>query len=192
MARPKYKKGEPTARERIEDAFWELLEEMPYEEITLAALTRAAGVNHNTIYYHFDGLEDVAITCANENLAEDLPELMLGGMVAPEDLFRVRKDAYGLFPRIHRLCLLVSPDSPAWLVNHVQEAVMLLWLRSAGYNDWDELDVCRQVNLRFIFSGLLGLLGEYGSKGRLDVIPAFITSDIGRSILLEMQALSKR
>lgn len=165
------------------------METMPYGEITLATLARTAEVNHNTVYYHFSSLDEVALTCADENLIEEIPSLIVGGMLGVGELLGEHIEVQELRDRIHRLCLLASPDSPPWLVEHVKEAVLRLWLRSAGYEEWGDLDETKQVKLTFIFSGLMGLLGRYGSAGSLDVLSAFTKSDIGKSALQEMHAL---
>ncbi len=53
MARPKRVEGEKAARERMEDAFWNMLSEMPYHEMTGKELRGRAGVSHNTFYYYY-------------------------------------------------------------------------------------------------------------------------------------------
>lgn len=57
MPRPHYKKGDDTARDKLEAAFWDALAEGPYEGISVVGLCRAAGVNKNTFYYHFDNID---------------------------------------------------------------------------------------------------------------------------------------
>lgn len=60
MARPKRHSSDLPAYTRIENAFWQLLEEMPFDKITVSALSRRAEVNHNMIYYYFDNIQDMA------------------------------------------------------------------------------------------------------------------------------------
>lgn len=40
-------------KEIIRDAFWELLEEKPYNKITVQDIVNRCQVNRNTFYYHF-------------------------------------------------------------------------------------------------------------------------------------------
>ena len=54
MPRPHYKKGDDTARDKLEAAFWDALAEGSYEGISVVGLCRSAGVNKNTFYYHFE------------------------------------------------------------------------------------------------------------------------------------------
>ena len=43
-------------KEIIRDAFLELLEEKPYNKITVQDIVNRCQVNRNTFYYHFQGL----------------------------------------------------------------------------------------------------------------------------------------
>lgn len=60
MARPKKTQEGPSAVERMEEAFWELLDEKPYSKITVGEIVKRAQVNRNAFYYHFDNLDDLA------------------------------------------------------------------------------------------------------------------------------------
>ena len=60
MSRPKSNSSEPSAKMRIEEAFWKLLEEMPYNDISIKQLTKQANVNHKTIYYYYKNIDDIA------------------------------------------------------------------------------------------------------------------------------------
>ena len=59
MARPKEGIG-PSAQQRIEEAYWALLESMPHEKITIGQLCTKAHINHNTFYYHYQNIDDLA------------------------------------------------------------------------------------------------------------------------------------
>ncbi|MEE1296191.1 MAG: TetR/AcrR family transcriptional regulator [Bifidobacterium sp.] len=48
------------ARKRLVDAFWTLLDAMPYERMTVAMVARCAGVHRNAFYYHYSDLDDLA------------------------------------------------------------------------------------------------------------------------------------
>lgn len=192
MARPKYEDNVPTARERIEDAFWNLLEKMPYDEITLAAITRKAKVNHNTLYYHFDGIDDLAMQLAEDNLVAELPLRVMDGSFGAKEAQIAMMGDPDLRRRFHRICLMVSPNSPSWLVRHVRESVMGLWLQSAGISSMDDLAKDEQMRLSFIMNGVLGLLGEYGSNGDLAAFSNFVKSEMGTAMIREIRTLALR
>ena len=52
MARPRKDQEGPTAVERMEEAFWEILAEKPYAQITVGEIAKRAQVNKNAFYYH--------------------------------------------------------------------------------------------------------------------------------------------
>ena len=43
----------------ILNAFGEMLQEMPFDKITVSALTRRSDVSHNTFYYHYRDIHDL-------------------------------------------------------------------------------------------------------------------------------------
>ncbi len=45
----------------IEDAFSELLEEMPYNKITVKSIIERCGINRNTFYYHYEGIPELTV-----------------------------------------------------------------------------------------------------------------------------------
>ncbi|MEI3232369.1 MAG: hypothetical protein V8S24_14735 [Gordonibacter pamelaeae] len=73
MVRPKYEAGQRAACERLEDAFWELLERHPVSEITVGMLCARAGCNRGTFYCASSGIEDLAERVAAENLPRQCP-----------------------------------------------------------------------------------------------------------------------
>ena len=60
MPRPRKDDPQSAATARIEAAFWRLLEEVGYPEITVRRVSQAAGANRNSFYYHYECLEDLA------------------------------------------------------------------------------------------------------------------------------------
>ena len=59
MARPKREPGVPEARERILDAFWELLEDNECDKITVSMVCEKACCYRRTFYYHYDNMDDL-------------------------------------------------------------------------------------------------------------------------------------
>ena len=52
MPRPRRDSEILPAKERLENAFWELLAERNYHKITVTDIVRVADVNRNSFYYH--------------------------------------------------------------------------------------------------------------------------------------------
>lgn len=60
MPRPRHDSEVLPAKERLENAFWELLADRDYRKITVTDVVSEAGVNRNSFYYHFSGLPELA------------------------------------------------------------------------------------------------------------------------------------
>ncbi len=48
MARPRYAVGDATAKEQIIEVFWKLLEDEPFDRMTVRSVVLAADVNKNS------------------------------------------------------------------------------------------------------------------------------------------------
>lgn len=60
MPRPRHDSEVLPAKERLENAFWELLADRDYRKIAVTDVVREAGVNRNSFYYHFSSLPELA------------------------------------------------------------------------------------------------------------------------------------
>ena len=78
MARPKKDAEGLAARERIVEAFWRLIEQKPYSDITIRGLCAAAQVNPNTFYRYFACMDDLAKRAFEENLVDGFPRMLMG------------------------------------------------------------------------------------------------------------------
>ena len=72
MPRPRRDSEILPAKDRLENAFWELLSEREYNKITVTDIVRTADVNRNSFYYHFSGLPELADS-AILHAVEDTP-----------------------------------------------------------------------------------------------------------------------
>ena len=61
----------------MREVFWELLEEKPYSAITVKLITQRAGVNHNTFYYHFQNIDDMAMRFFVGNVPTKLVDMVV-------------------------------------------------------------------------------------------------------------------
>ncbi len=59
MGRPRIDNNEPSAVDRIYQAFWELLETNMVKDITISMVSAKAGCNRGTFYYHFKDMDDL-------------------------------------------------------------------------------------------------------------------------------------
>ena len=125
MPRPRRDSEILPAKERLENAFWELLSEREYRKITVTDIVRTADVNRNSFYYHFTGLPelaDSAILHAVENTP--LPSAPNANF-NPDNEWRKHVTALLREPeqrqRLDRLALLAGPHSSPELVESLQD-----------------------------------------------------------------------
>ena len=156
MARPKKSDGNAHAKEMLTMACWELLEQMPYRKITVRALSARAGLNHNSFYYHFCNMEQLAeyaleVTIPREIGGQVIPRFLAEGVVrlpfAPEDV-------EFLFQKIK---LFAKKDSPE-LNPIIRARLESLWLQAAGI-DSESLSAKDKAAISFLSAGGVATIG---------------------------------
>lgn len=129
MARPKRTPDEKPAYDRIVIAFWQLLAEMPFDKITVSALSKRAGVNHNMIYYYFENIHDMAQKLFEENLSDELLIDILSLLFYQEGNHAALIASDDKMNRIRRGRLFARSDS-AFLNNIVKDRIQSKWLEA--------------------------------------------------------------
>ena len=188
MARPKRDDQERTARERIEDAYWELLAQMPFEDITIRALASTAGVNHNLIYYYYENLQDLAKhalgnVASKELIATALFALRTGAF--QPDYFLQNTE---VMSRFRKLLLYARGDS-AFLARLLQDLLKDYWLQQMGRSE-ESLSPEEQVDLRFILAGLCSLLADETLLASPETILSIWERDLGKGIFETLAKIS--
>ena len=188
MARPKRDDRERTARERIEDAYWELLAQMPFEDITIRALAATAGVNHNLIYYYYENLQDLAKhalgnVASKELIATALFALRTGAF--QPDYFLQNTE---VMSRFRKLLLYARGDS-AFLARLLQDLLKDYWLQQMGRSE-DSLSPEEKVDLRFILAGLCSLLSDERLLASPGTVLSIWERDLGKGIFETLAKIS--
>lgn len=185
MGRPRKDSTEPSARERIISAFWELLGEMPYPEIKVSALLRRSGVSPNTLYRHFDGYDALVETALNEALDARLASAMVSGEAWASAL---APDAAARFRRV----ALFASDGSGILPSILKRSLKELWMKEMGLRQ-ESLDALTALELDFMFAGVVEMLGRIG-RGDLhadqSVAQRFFERPLGTGILETMRSIS--
>ena len=189
MARPKRVEGEKTAYERMEDAFWEMLAEMPYHKMTGKELRERAGVSHNTFYYYFSDLDDMACKLFEGlNIAQG-PMTAFAALQEGKDPANVVTAIPNFRERYRKVCLLAGSGSPM-LVGMLRKAALTAWLTAVGLDEAD-LTPEDRIDLEFAFGGGIALI----ASGMVDDPTAFIhfpDREVGRGVLMKLQSLARR
>jgi AcrR family transcriptional regulator len=190
MARPRQDAGVVPARQRLEDAFWETLAEKPYRTLTMGAIARRAWVNHNTFYYYFDNLDDMAARLLEANLVPEFPASLLAHVAAGLDFSDLTDDPE-LARHFRRLCLVAGPHGAAWMADRVRQAAMRLIAAALG-RDLDELDQAETLALTWITGGLLTVLGQYGQDLEPSQLASVVQGPLGGGIFATLAEIRGR
>lgn len=164
MPRPRRDSEILPAKERLENAFWELLSEREYNKITVTDIVRAADVNRNSFYYHFSGLPELADS-AILHAVENTPMPGVPGRDFDPDV-EWRKHVTALLrdpeqrQRLDRLALLAGPHSSPELVSSLKEFGRLTMISVLGLNA-DNLDLKTDLMLDFTVGGMLAVLQRW-------------------------------
>ena len=164
MPRPRRDSEILPAKDRLENAFWELLSEREYNKITVTDIVRTADVNRNSFYYHFSGLPELAAS-AILHAVEDTPMPGVPGRdFNPDTEWRKHVTARLRDPeqrqRLDRLALLAGPHSSPELVSSLKEFGRLTMISVLGL-DADSLDLKTDLMLDFTVGGMLAVLQRW-------------------------------
>lgn len=179
MARPRKDQEGACAKERIAEAFWSMLFEMQYEDIKIVPLAKRAKVSPNTLYYHFNGLMEVARFAIAQDMA---PEVIItifedGGA----DGKNLRED--DRFQHVVRIAQCGNAELEDLLAASIRDA----WLAKMGVSE-DELTASQALDLNFIFGGVMSMLKHFdGSDASIN--RGFFDRPLGRAAVETLRAL---
>lgn len=190
MARPKRIDGEKTAFERLEDAFWEMLAEMPYPKITGKEICIRAQVSHNSFYYYFDNVDDMAQKLFDRLVAPVPPAIMLSALNADVSIIESAEKIPDKEKSLSRMVLFANSGSPE-LTNLAKHAVIKAWLQAL---DIDEKDLSSedQLDITFIFGGVFALLSSDMILPVPEVLSAFSEREVGQGVLKKIKKLAQK
>ena len=181
MARPKRDPDKKPAFERIEDAFWDILSEKPFDKITISELSKRAGVNHNLLYYYFDGIEDMARQLFERNMSDGVPQRILGILLGNADIEAELLADDMILKRVMRTRLFMRRDS-AFLNEIVRIRIQKEWLVAAGVIE-KQLTQENKVDLDFIFSGVVAIVGSEQFEENQQAIASLNKRVLGKGII---------
>lgn len=189
MSRPKSNGSELSAKMRIEEAFWKLLEEMPYEDISIKRLSSQANVNHKMIYYYYNNIDDIAQHLFEENIRIYFTE--------SNPLLSVLSGQQGDFLNNQFLeigakrALLYGTSDSAFLNTIFKQYIRKNWLLSLNITE-DNLSENEKVDLEFIISGMISLLGKDFSQNNILRVLGIFDRDLGKAIHSTLTNLKER
>lgn len=188
MARPRKSDAEPSALARIESAFWQMLAEMPYDAITISSLARRAGVNHNTIYYYYECIDQMALDLFEKNMPSD-ESLPLSTMAfSDSSLSRITLSNPGIIDQGRKVYLFLRSGS-AFLTQHLKKRFIENWCRAQNIAQ-DKLTDLQKLELEFIFSGMTATLRMAFDQNNPDQLSELDKRPLGQAIIATLVTLA--
>lgn len=158
MGRPSKNQKGPSAKERIEQAFWGLLEEKPFHSITVKDLIKHAGVNRNTFYYHFESTEGLAVELVRSGIPVEFFGIMLNTFRGGSFDISAASAVPDLDRRFHRIRLILKNGEPR-LIELGRKEVVSFFVREMRLDE-KELSEFDYGKLEFIWGGITRLLAS--------------------------------
>ncbi len=190
MARPKRNLGEKNALERIEDAFWEMLSNGSYSKITISSLAQHSKVNHNTIYYHFENIDDMAIKLFNKNLDKDFPTRVFSSFTTNGSISSDLSSDVEFRNRFARIQLFAQSDS-IFLTSRFKQFILEAWLIAFNIPQ-KNLSTENKLFLEFFFSGLTAVIGNPLVAENPNMLATVLNNNIVKELLSYLTDLSKK
>jgi len=175
MARPRRDSGIVPAKQRLENAFWAMLAEREFAGITIEAICQRAAVNHNTFYYYFDNLDQMAAVLVDANLVPELPRMVLAGLTRDQPRVELLLGDPDLRRRFERVQLLLGPHADQRIHDQLKASVTQLWLDSL---DAKADDQHLRAFVTFVIGGMLSILGTDDLGDRTQLM-AWMADDFG-------------
>lgn len=189
MARPSKTDPTASAEYKIEKAFWSLLEKTDFSEITMQQLAREAGVNRNTLYYHYGNLQEVAEAMFARVFTEDVSARFLDLMLtSPQELASVW-GPFELPERVWKIHLFAKSESPL-IRGMLKETLTGQWFRKLGI-DPSSFSTADALKIDYIVSGFLGLLGSDRVAEDPLLLLTFRNSPLGEAAIDTLKKLSR-
>ena len=157
MGRPRYERGSVDARGKIADAFWELIAERPYAEISVLELVRRAGLNKNTFYYHFANIDVMAAEVVGQSL-DTQASVRLFASIDTHGADAVGPDDARLNQTFERLGLIAGSHSSPVLRELLKDTIGRAWCEIYGI-DMSAASFEHEVTFEFALGGVLAIIG---------------------------------
>lgn len=161
-------KKEPAGKRRIKDAFWQLYQERPIEDIGIKEIVALAGCNRTTFYYHYKNIHELLDDIEQECIIQEVPYLVVDVIhnnknhVALLELISAKKDV------LERISLLLGPNGDPAFAQKLKDVIFARW-RELICEPGEDLPREKQIILEYLISGMLGLVSNISSGAHFTV-----------------------
>lgn len=191
MGRPPKNSDEPSAKTRMEDAFWRSLEEMPYGKVTVRDITERAHVNRNTFYYHYEDIAALAEQAVRNMLPLELAHIMIQRESSMPDIIQNFLNVQHKEERFAKIRLLAGSNGSTRLVELAKSLIVGEWLALYGLEEGD-LSEEAQAIVDFTFGGVSAIWSQPRYSNVNALLGALLNTEIiAYNITLLRKALAQ-
>ena len=192
MSRPRHDSELTPAKERMENAFWALLEDREYRKITVTDIVREAQVNRNSFYYHYGSLNELTDTAIlqeveNTSIAQLVDETTDDHGIPSMDDNAVREHWHKRISaalnspehrtRLNHLALLAGPHSSPELMDSLRDFTRMT-LFTALKLDESDMTLRSDLYIDFAVGGILAILRRWPELREMNVAQTLYDDDI--------------
>ena len=142
-------------------------------------------MSQNTLYYHFDGLLDIAKAAVEAELSEEIAHKMLGSATEDGQALLVSNPRDSL--RLSRIGLVASSES-ARLTSMLIGMLKAAWCGLSNRTP-DSLTKEESMDLDFIYGGLVSILADPTIREDMRNLADFLARPLGKGITAAMTDL---
>ena len=192
MARPKKGNRSDFATVKIENAFWRLLEEESFSDITILRISQESGANRNSFYYHYEDLNDLAFKAFKNNAGAEVSKALFSVLFQSLQGEQA-KPANAVDPLIishaQKIMLCARSDS-SFLNQMVHDLLKEIWLDEFSIRE-ELLSTEEQLQIRFIFAGLVSVLGSPDVKEAPKLMADLAQTAIGKTAISTLKTIAE-
>jgi len=192
MARPKKGNSSDFATVKIENAFWHLLEEEAFSDISVLRISQESGVNRNSFYYHYEDINDLAYKAFKNNAGTEVSKALFGVLFMPlqgEKTNLAKAIDPMLVSHAQKIMLCARSDS-AFLNQLVRDMLKEIWLDELFIRE-DLLTAEERLQIRFIFAGLVSVLGSPDVKETPKLMTELAQTPIGKTVIATLKSIAE-
>jgi hypothetical protein len=166
-----------------------MLSEGSFSKITISSLAKKAKVNHNTIYYYFENIDDMVIKLFHKNIPLEIPNAILSFATTGDNRLTNLLSNQDLMIRWMRARLFIRGDS-AFLMNCYKKSITNAWFNTTAINHENLTDTDKVV-MDFIISGLIAVIGSPLVGANPNLLSQLLELNIGKEIVSALSCIAK-
>ncbi|MDO4854180.1 MAG: TetR/AcrR family transcriptional regulator [Coriobacteriia bacterium] len=158
MGRPRIDTNEPSAVDRIYEAYWKLLEDNMVKDITISMVSATAGCNRGTFYYHFKDMDDLLYRVIEKDLMgsedESYAHLIFRMLATPSSELLLAQVENKM---TRHLYLLASQGGMEIVSSKIKEIIRNMW-KDILCEEGHELSFESLLMIEYSVSGLISII----------------------------------